>query len=151
MKRKERCSKSVENAVERFKEGFNCSQAIVLAYGPKYGLSAKPAAKAGAGFGGGMGQLGETCGAVTGAILIIGLKHCPADAKDRDAKLKTYALVRKLAQRFKKRNRSIICRDLLGCDINTKKGLIAARKAGIFQSVCPKLVRDAAQILETML
>ncbi len=141
----------VEQAVSRFKDGLNCSQAILSTYGIQFGLDTATAIKAAAGFGGGMGRMGDTCGAVTGAFMILGLKHGPAEAGDQQAREKAYEQVQELARRFKARNGTIVCRDLIQCDIDTPEGLARARDLNLFVMICPKLVQDAAEILEEML
>lgn len=95
--------------------------------------------------------MAQTCGAVTGAFMVIGLKYGNADAHDKQAKEETYGLVREFARRFEERNGSIMCRDLLGCDISKPEGLNAAKENGVFTSVCPDMLRDATEILEEML
>lgn len=144
-------SNRVEAAVGSFREGFNCSQAILSAYGGELGLEKETALRAAAGFGGGMGALGEVCGAVTGAITVIGLKHGYTNAKEKGAKEKTYALVRDFAGRFRARNGALLCRDLLGCDLTTSEGLAMAREKRLFIERCPGFVREAAEILEDVL
>jgi C_GCAxxG_C_C family probable redox protein len=141
----------VQAAVSRFQEGCSCSQAILSTYGPMYGLSAETALKVAAGFGGGMGRMAETCGAVTGAFMVLGLKCGPTTAEDQKAKEKTYELVRQFAARFKARNRSLACRDLLGCDISSPEGYQQAKGQKLFSTICPKIVQDAAEILGQLL
>ena len=91
------------------------------------------------------------CGAVTGAFIVLGLKYGKMRAEDNEPKQKTYKLVRKFAEKFKARNDSIICKDILECDISTPQGLRIAREKALFSKVCPKFVQDAAEILEEML
>jgi C_GCAxxG_C_C family probable redox protein len=144
-------SARVEKAVLLFKQGFNCSQSIAATYGEQFGLSREQGLKLGSGFGGGMGAMAETCGAVTGAFMVLGLKYGSNCASDKEAKLNTYLLVREFAKKFKDRNGSILCKDLIGCDISTAEGYQAAKEKGFFSTVCPKIVQDAAEILEEML
>lgn len=141
----------VDDAVSCFKGGVNCSQAILSTYCEQFGLAKETALKLAAGFGGGMGRMGDTCGAVTGGIMVLGLKCGPADAADQQAKETAYEQVRELARRFEARNGTTVCRDLIQCDIGTPEGLARAREQKIFVTVCPKFVRDAAEILEEML
>jgi C_GCAxxG_C_C family probable redox protein len=141
----------VEAAVGCFEEGFNCSQAILSTYGGEFELKGETALRAASGLGAGMGRLGEVCGAVTGALIVIGLKHGHTKAKDKEAKEKTYALVQDYAGRFRARNDSILCRELLGCDISTPEGMEQARQKGLFTERCPRFVRAAAEILEDVL
>ncbi len=144
-------SEKVETAVGCFREGFSCSQAILATYGGDLGLDRETALKAAAGMGGGMGGLGEVCGAVTGALIVIGLKYGHTEAKDKETKAKNYAIVRTFAGRFRAGNGSLLCRELLGCDISTAEGMETARQKGLFTELCPRLVRSAAEILEDVL
>lgn len=141
----------VERAVSCFKEGFSCSQAMLSTYGPQLGLNHELALKVSGAFGGGMARMGETCGAVTGAFMVIGLKHGKTKFEDKQAKEKTYSLVREFVDRFKSRNGSIVCRELLGCDISTPEGRDLAKEKNLFTTLCPKFVQDAAEIIEQIL
>ena len=91
----------------------------------------------------------ETCGAVTGALMVLGLRFGPKDTTDtsRDA---IKSKVPEFFSRFEERCGSIVCRDLLGCDIGTPEGIKYAVGKGLFKSICPKLVGAAAEILEDM-
>jgi C_GCAxxG_C_C family probable redox protein len=138
-------------AVERFAEGFNCAQAMLLACSTPAEIDPAAAAKLAAGLGGGLGRQGNVCGAVTGAILVLGLRYGAAQADDKAAKENTYRLVREFTARFQAQHGSILCRELLGCDIGTPDGLAQAKERGLFGTRCPMLVRTAAEILEQML
>ncbi len=141
----------VERAVSCFKEGFSCSQAMLSTYGPQLGLNHELALKVSGAFGGGMARMGETCGAVTGAFMVIGLKYGKTKIEDEQAKEKTYSLVKEFVDRFKSRNGSIVCRELLGCDISTPEGRELAKEKNLFATLCPKFVQDAAEIIEQIL
>jgi len=141
----------VERAVSCFKEGFSCSQAMLSTYGPQLGLNHELALKVSGAFGGGMARMGETCGAVTGAFMVIGLKYGKTKVEDEQTKEKTYSLVREFVDRFKFRNGSIVCRELLGCDISTPEGRDLAKEKNLFTTLCPKFVQDAAEIIEQIL
>lgn len=134
----------VEEAVKTFKSGFNCSQSIISTYAPDLGLNRESALLISSGFGGGLGRTGEVCGAVTGAIMALGLKY-GFTTFSNEAKEIVYSIVREYIARFKEENGSILCRELLGADINTPEGREKAH------TICPKLVRDSAEILEEML
>ncbi len=97
-----------------------------------------------------MGRLGLTCGAVTGAVMVIGLKYGKAQPPDEPAKQKTYRLVQEFMGKFAAVNRTTVCRDLIGCDLTTEEGLKTARANGVFQNECLKYIRDAVKILEEM-
>ena len=140
----------VERAVSLFKKDFSCCQAVLSTYGPQFGLDHETALKISGAFGGGMGCMGETCGAVTGAFMLIGLKYGKTRAEDEQTKEKAYSLVREFVGKFKSRNGSIVCRELLGYDISTPEGRNLAREKGVFATLCPGLVHDAVEIIEQM-
>lgn len=105
----------VKKARRLFKEGgYNCCQAVVLAYSDVFGLSDETAAALSSGFGGGMGRMREVCGSVSGMVLLAGLLKPATDPSDKAARTGNYALVQEIAGEFKAINGSIICRDLLG-------------------------------------
>ncbi len=141
---------NVEKAVEVFKEGFSCSQAVFGAYCEQFGLDKKQAYKISSGFGGGM-HLDQTCGAVTGAFMVIGLKYGRTRADDVEAKMKTAKMVAEFAKKFKARHGSISCTALIGCNISTPEGFEEAKKKDLFKQLCPEFVKSAAEILEEML
>ncbi|OHB60832.1 MAG: hypothetical protein A2167_00815 [Planctomycetes bacterium RBG_13_46_10] len=142
--------KKADNAVACFIEGFNCSQAMLSTYGPEFGLDRELALKLASGFGSGM-RMAQTCGAVTGAFMVIGLKYGHINAADKKTKDTAYRLVEQFAEKFRSRNGSVICRELLGCDVCTPDGYNTAIAKGLFRNFCPKMVRDSAEILEEML
>ena len=142
---------NIDHAVSCFKEGFSCSQAILSTYGKQFGLDRETALKIATGFGGGMARMGKTCGAVTGAFMVIGLKNGKINFDDEIAKETTYSLVREFVSRFTILNGSIECNKLLGFDINTPEGRQLANEKNLFTTLCPKLVQNAAEILEQIL
>jgi C_GCAxxG_C_C family probable redox protein len=138
-----------DSAVATFGKGFNCSQAVLSAFNKDLGLDDQAAAKIASGFGGGIGHMAETCGAVTGAIMVIGLKNgMSIQASPFKSNQAVYVVVDTFVKEFVKRNKSVKCRELLGCDISDHATLLKARQDGIFQTVCPKFVHDAVEILE---
>lgn len=141
---------NVELAKSYFDRKFHCSQAVFAAFAEQYGLTEEQALKIGASFGSGMCR-GEVCGAVTGALMVIGLKygHCTAD--DISAKAKTSELTCRMMDKFKEKNGSYICKDLLGYDLSISEDIEKARNSGVFTSFCPKMVESAAEILQEIL
>jgi C_GCAxxG_C_C family probable redox protein len=152
---KNSCSVSDMNkkatALAQFDKGFACSQAVFSAYAEELGLDQETALKIAGTFGGGMGRKAETCGAVTGALMALGLKYGATDAADKEAKEKAYALAREFVDRFEARHGSSVCRELLGWDISTPAGHEAAKYRRLFSTLCPKYVADAAEIVEVLL
>ena len=138
-----------ERAVELFHEGYNCAQSVFTAFSYRFGIDEETAKKISAGLGGGVGRMREVCGAVSGAAMVIGSVCSATEGKDSDSKQKNYELVREFADRFIKRNGSIVCRELLGLDVkmeNTAKP--DSRTAEYYKKrPCVELVGDAAEIL----
>lgn len=141
----------IEKANSYFADGFSCSQAILATYATDYGLDEKIALKMATGFGGGMGRLGKTCGAVSGAIMVIGLKYGRSKIDDVESKDKTYELVQIFMEKFAKINGSTACSKLLNCDINTMEGIRYAQENNLFKTLCPDFVKSSAEILEEIL
>lgn len=140
----------VDQCVDCFKKGINCTQAVVSAYGPQFGLDREAALKVAAAFGSGMG-MGETCGAVTGGLMVIGLKHAKVKGIALLSKEKTADVAHEFISKFKARHGTVVCRELLGCDVSTSEGLKTAKQEKHFKQRCPGYVKDAAEILEELL
>lgn len=140
-----------QHAAASFKEGFSCSQAVVSAFGELFELDRPKALKISQAFGGGMARMGLTCGAATGAFMVIGLKYGRTQPDDEEAKEKTYGLVHDFIKEFKSRHGSIICRELIGVDLGTAEGHKQAVERGVFENLCSNYVHDAVEILERIL
>jgi C_GCAxxG_C_C family probable redox protein len=140
-----------ERALDLFKQGYSCSQAFAAVFAEDYGLPVETALRLSQGFGGGMARLAETCGAVTGAIMIIGLKHGRTRPEDKEAKERTYDIVQDLFRRFRARHGSLRCRDLLGCDVGTAEGQKIAADAKLHDTLCTLLIASSIEILEDVL
>jgi C_GCAxxG_C_C family probable redox protein len=119
---------------------------VLGGFAERFQLPRDQAARIGCAFGGGVARTGQTCGAVTGALMVIGLAHGSAAADDHASRERTYAVTRELSRRFEQRHGSTVCRDLLGVDIGTPDGRAAAVQQGLFVSRCPVFVREAAEI-----
>ena len=140
-----------EKAVADFKQGFTCSQAVLAAFSDRFGLDREKALRIAGGFGGGIGRMAGPCGAVTGAVMVLGLKYSATRGDDRETKEKTHMMVREFVRRFTERHESMVCKDLLGCDISTPEGFKAAHDRDIIKTICPGLVRSAAELVEEMI
>jgi len=139
-------------AYDLFKQGYNCSQAVFIAFCDKYGFDEQTAAKLASSFGGGMGRMREVCGAFSGMLLVNSMETGSADVSDREAKKANYESVQKLAQRFKEENGSLICRELLGLTKEQESKETATpseRTRAYYQKrPCAEIVKSAAEILE---
>ena len=140
-------SKSDE-ALASFMSRFTCSSAVFSAFSDELGLDPDTAKKIACGFGAGISKTGNMCGAVSGGIMVIGLKYGKTKAGDEAATEKTRALVRQFVGEFTAKNGSVNCTELLGYDLSKPAEFEEARKSGLFMTKCPALVRDAADILE---
>jgi C_GCAxxG_C_C family probable redox protein len=141
----------VEQAVACFREGFSCSQAVFSTYGEPLGVDREMALRIAGAFGGGMARMGETCGAVTGALMVIGLKHGQHKTGDTPAREKTYELVRAFAERFKARNNTLRCKELLGLNLSIPEERQQFLDRNLMKTFCPRMVQDAAEILEELI
>jgi C_GCAxxG_C_C family probable redox protein len=138
-----------ERAKELFKEGYNCSQSVFGAFCEDMNIELQTAMKLSSSFGGGMGRLREVCGAVSGMFMIAGVMYGYDDPKDQKAKAEHYARIQQLANKFRKENKSIICRELLGIEGNGDSPVPEARTAEYYaKRPCIDLVGDAARLLE---
>ena len=106
--------KRIHQAVENFMAGYNCAQSVVAAFADLYGLDRKQALLVSASFGAGMGRLRETCGTLSGIVMLAGLETGTAIGEDRAGKSANYAVVQDLVARFRAEHGSSICRELLG-------------------------------------
>ena len=138
-------------AVSCFGGGFNCAQSVLLSHCEELGLEKETALKLACGFGGGMAYHGEACGAVTGALMLIGLKYGKCRPEDNAAKAKTYALIREFSDEFRAMNGSINCTELVGYDLGDASAYAAACDAGVFKTLCPRLVKESVELAERIL
>lgn len=125
---------------------FSCSQTVLSLFAPELGLDEKTALKISSGFGGGM-ACAETCGAVTGAYMVIGMKHGHFTSHPNE-KANTKLLIQKFNDKFVQKNGSLICKKLNGFDISTTDGFEGARKNNVFKTKCPSFIKTACDILE---
>jgi C_GCAxxG_C_C family probable redox protein len=142
---------ATDESVARFQSGFNCAASVFSVQAERLGLDRETAVRVAGAFGGGIARTGETCGAVTGALMALGLRHAATRAEDKETKERMYEIAKDFLARFKARGHALRCKDLLGIDVSTHEGHELARERGLFRDVCPGLVRDAAEILEEML
>lgn len=145
-------SKHSERAVELFKQGYNCSQAVFAAFCDEFGMDEKTALKVSAGLGGGVGRLREVCGTVTGAAMVAGMFYGATDGDDRESKAKTYKVVQQIAQEFKMNNPSIVCRELLGLDSAELSPVPESRTGEYYKKrPCVQLVEDSAKAVDKII
>ena len=137
-------------AAELFLSGYNCAQAVAVAFCEELGLTESQAAKMVSAFGGGMGRMREVCGAVSGMLLVLGILDGYDDPTDDAAKKALYSRVQALAREFREENGSIICRELL--DNPPSDPNPSPRTAEYYaQRPCARMVREAAELMDAFI
>ncbi|MDD4849146.1 MAG: C-GCAxxG-C-C family protein [Gemmiger sp.] len=141
-----------ERAVACHREGFNCSQAVVSSLCEEFGIDRVTALRFAGAFGSGIGHLTETCGAVTGAVMLIGMKYGKILPDDAQATPKSYEMAQRFFEEFRAQNDGkLTCKELLGADTNTPEGLAYVLDNELFSKLCPQYIRCGAEIAARML
>lgn len=141
-----------EKSVEKFLSGYNCAQSVLFSFCDDLRFDGNTALRLACGFGAGMGRKQEVCGAVTGGIIVIGLRHGRGDREDREATEETYRRVRELMAQFEEKHGSCICRTLLGgCDLGTADGQRIFKERDLLNRACAPAVRTVVEALEEIL
>jgi len=138
----------IQTSQDRFAQGFNCSQSVFSAFSSELGISDETALKLTSPFGGGVAHQGNVCGAVTGALLALGLHSGSSTTENKD---ETYRLAEEFLGRFRECHGTILCRELIGFDISRPEELQNARNQGVFKSICPGLVQNAVELVSEYL
>ena len=137
-----------EESAKVFYEGFNCAQGVLLPFAEERGLAGEKALLAASAFGAGMGRTQETCGAVTGALMAIGLKYGFAKSDDQARKNIVLQKTREFMVRFRAEFGTLKCKDLLGLDLNTDEGQAMHKELNQRGQICVKCVSFAASVVE---
>lgn len=139
-----------EIATAYFSNNFNCAQAVFTTFAVEEGIPEELALKIATQFGGGC-RKGEVCGAVSGALMVLGLKygHCHWNAPEEKAH--AYGVGEEFMDRFIKENGTVVCRELLGYNLSKPEDMEKIREQGLFRSICPKMVQSATKIVNEML
>lgn len=139
-------------AGELFKEGYNCAQAVFGAYCDVTNMDRETAFKLSSSFGGGMGRLREVCGACSGIFMVAGLVFGYNDPKDDELKKEHYALIQEIAKRFKEKNGTIICRELVEALAKDTLPTPTPRTEEFYKvRPCQRFVMDACDILDEII
>ena len=141
---------AAETAVRYFDNGNNCAESVLRSFAADSGLEAEVVRLA-TGFGGGMGRAGDVCGALSGAVMALGLRFGRLDGDDEAAKERCYAATAELRQRFRATCGAMDCRDLTGLDLSTAEGRRLAEERDTHTTVCRSCVREAAQIVAAIM
>jgi C_GCAxxG_C_C family probable redox protein len=140
-----------KEADSQFEKGYSCAPSVLSAYSEQFGLEKELALKIACGFGGGIGRTGRTCGAVTGAVMVIGLKRGQADLADEKSRQETHKSVKEFIEKFTALHGSVECRELIGYDLSNPDEFESARASSDVERKCRGFVHDAALILENLL
>lgn len=140
----------VEKAEKYFSNNFNCSQAVFTTFAAEMGLDEELALKIATQFGGGA-RKGEMCGAVSGALMVLGLKYGHCHAENAEEKKKAYQIAEELMNRFIEKKGTVVCRELLGYDVSKTEDMEKIRELNLFQTICPEMIRCATEIVDEML
>lgn len=138
-------------AIDMVRAGFQCSQAVFITLGEQLGVDCKQALKSATGFGGGIALQGDICGAVSGAIMAIGLKHGYSEAPDEAARDKVFRLTKELIQKIKVQHGCYTCKGLIGIDYTGMPAEEVRRlywEQGIGEKVCHYVIKDTVKIVE---
>lgn len=138
-------------AIEYFMNGFNCSQSVLMSFKNYTNIPEKQLLRISTGFGAGMGNMQDTCGAVTGSYMIVGLCYGKDKIDGDEAKERTYEKVRRFEYEFRKLHRTTACKELLGCDLKTEEGKKYYDDHHLKEEVCLKCIRDSIKILQQVL
>lgn len=142
----------VKQAVLNFESGFNCSQSVFLAYSDVFELELDMARKMSVSFGGGVGRMREICGTISAMAMLAGFKYPVLDVNDQEARTKNYAIVQKMAELFKEKHETIICRNLLGPIVAENTPAPTERTPEYYaKRPCSKFIADSARIAGRML
>ena len=142
----------VKKAVEMYRNTeFNCAQSVLVPFAPQLGMDEGTAMRVACGLGSGMGRSGNICGAISGGMLVLGLKYGMTDPDSPEDKKLTYQKVCELLDKVIAKQKFTNCTDLMGVDIGTEEGLQEAKDKDLSNKVCSKIVGDVARILEELL
>jgi C_GCAxxG_C_C family probable redox protein len=140
-----------EIAVEAFRSGLNCAQSVLLAYADDMNFDRKLALGISCGFGGGMGRLQETCGAVTGSFMVMGIHYCRKHTDNKQKKEATYAAIQQFSKEFTTVHDTMNCRELINVDLKTEDGHRILKESNLSENVCEKCIMDAVRITEEII
>lgn len=138
----------IEKSAKLFQEGYNCAQSVFAAFAPLYGMDEKFALKLASSFGAGMGRMREVCGTVSAMSMLASLENGNVDPNDTTAKQANYELVRRFANEFQRKNKTIICKELLGLKKAEESARPSERTKEYYKErPCLSVVKSAASIL----
>ncbi len=139
-----------DKAVEYYFHNFNCTQGVFTTYAIEHGIDEKLALRLATNFGGGA-RKGEMCGAVSGALMVLGLLYGHSESDDLETKANSYKMAEEYMNRFIDKNGTVVCRELLGYDLSKPAEHEEIMKKNLFRTFCPEMIRSAVSILDELL
>lgn len=143
--------KEEDKAISNFRSGFNCAQSVLTAYSDELEFDNSFATCVSCGFGAGMGRLQETCGAVTGSFMVLGIYNGKKYSDNSERKEKTYAMIQNFCESFKSMNSALDCKTLIKCDLRTEEGHRFAKENKLFDTLCEKYIVDSIKIIDKLI
>lgn len=143
--------KTIEKAVKLYNEEYNCPQAVLCTYADKLGLDQETALKIASPFGGGIARNGKICGAITGGLMVIGLKNWNDGSNREDSKAEVYKISNQFMDEIKKRNGTLDCERLLGINVSTAEGRTLVKEKNLNVIVCYKVISDVVETLDKLI
>ena len=139
-----------DKAQEYLSNNFNCSQAVFTTFATEMGLDEELALKIATQFGGGA-RKGEMCGAVSGALMVLGLKYGHCHSENEEEKGRAYRISEDFMNRFIQKNGTVVCRELLGYDLSEPEDMKKIKELNLFKTTCSEMVRCATEIVDEMI
>ena len=141
----------VDLAFQRLKTGYSCAQSVFSVFADELGLGREISLKVASAFGGGIAGTGETCGAVTGALMALGLKYGSTEASENHDEQEIHRYAEAFLGRIKSKNGTITCREILGVNIAIPEELKKAEESGLFEKKCPPFVKLSIEIADNLI
>ena len=141
---------TTEKAIKLYKDEYNCPQSVLCAYADKLGLDQETAQKIASPFGGGIARTGKICGAITGGLMVIGMKNWTDGSDKEAAKSKVYQISNEFMDEMRKRNNTLNCEGLLGISVSTAEGRALVKEKNLNQKICNKVITDVINILDNI-
>ena len=140
-----------DRALATFRSGYNCAQAVLTAYSDDLDFDKNLGLSISCGFGGGMGKLQKTCGAVSGSFMVLSIYNSNLYSDNHERKEKSYSMIQKFSKKFELIHGTTDCKSLINCDLSTEEGHLYAKENNLFQTICEKCITDSIRILKELI
>ena len=144
-------SNKPEQAEKLFRNEYLCAPSVLSTFSQELGLDKDMALKIATGFGAGIAGRSRICGAITGAIMAIGLKYGRGMNEPREVQEKTFRIVNEFIEKFVAKHGTTECKELIGYDLTNPRERVMALENGVYDTICPKFVKNAVELLEVLL